>query len=287
MRCGRSTVAGTTPSRDYRRAILLAEAGTGSHARRPDPTGAAGVLLRSGGRRRERSQRYLAEALAAGPEMLYVQYFVGVAAADRSDRADCAAGRRRTRPHGIAASRCCVPRPSSAVCCRTPEYRKIIGVRLSGDHGTPTTRRREEVTMAKTKGVVEVGHEEGHVGIHFEQAGCSTSASMEDGEVVIDESFGNRVLESRRQEGGVDDHGRIRVQARLQPDSVCRPGRHDCLALRSIRMPVNGNSTGWLDVFKGDPGEPGVVQVRCLGATGRAPHELVGYVDPMIIVGRG
>ncbi len=34
----------------------------------------------------ERSQRYLAEALSGGPEMVYVQYFIGVAAADRDDR---------------------------------------------------------------------------------------------------------------------------------------------------------------------------------------------------------
>jgi TolB-like protein/tetratricopeptide (TPR) repeat protein len=34
----------------------------------------------------ERSRRYLSDALSAGPELLYVQYFAGVAAADRDDR---------------------------------------------------------------------------------------------------------------------------------------------------------------------------------------------------------
>ncbi len=34
----------------------------------------------------ERSRRYRSEALAAGPEIVYVQYFVGVAAADEGDR---------------------------------------------------------------------------------------------------------------------------------------------------------------------------------------------------------
>jgi eukaryotic-like serine/threonine-protein kinase len=34
----------------------------------------------------ERSRRYLSDALGAGPELLYVQYFSGVAAADRDDR---------------------------------------------------------------------------------------------------------------------------------------------------------------------------------------------------------
>jgi tetratricopeptide (TPR) repeat protein len=34
----------------------------------------------------DQASRYLSEALAAGPEMLYVQYFVGVSAADKGDR---------------------------------------------------------------------------------------------------------------------------------------------------------------------------------------------------------
>ena len=69
----------------YRRAILLAE--TELEARPADAT----LLAQLGyyyGRVGDPDQanRHLSEALAVGPEMLYVQYFVGVSAADRSDR---------------------------------------------------------------------------------------------------------------------------------------------------------------------------------------------------------
>jgi TolB-like protein/Flp pilus assembly protein TadD/DNA-binding winged helix-turn-helix (wHTH) protein len=69
----------------YRRAILLAE--TVLEATPAD----AALLAQLGyyhGRAgdRDQSQRYLSDALAADPEMLYVQYFVGVAAADEGDR---------------------------------------------------------------------------------------------------------------------------------------------------------------------------------------------------------
>jgi TolB-like protein/Flp pilus assembly protein TadD/DNA-binding winged helix-turn-helix (wHTH) protein len=69
----------------YRRAILLAEAEL--EAKPAD----AALLAQLGyyyGRTgdRDQSQRYLSEALAAGQEILYVQYFVGVAAADRGER---------------------------------------------------------------------------------------------------------------------------------------------------------------------------------------------------------
>ena len=69
----------------YRRAILLAE--TELEATPAD----AALLAQLGyyyGRvgDRDQSRRYLSDALAAGPEMLYVQYFVGVSAADKGDR---------------------------------------------------------------------------------------------------------------------------------------------------------------------------------------------------------
>ncbi len=69
----------------YRRAILLAE--TELEANPADAT----LLAQLGyyyGRvgDRDQSQHYLSQALAAGPDMLYVQYFVGVAAADKGDR---------------------------------------------------------------------------------------------------------------------------------------------------------------------------------------------------------
>ena len=106
----------------YRHAIPLAEAEL--EARPADATLRA-QLGHYFGRAGDRglSRRYLSEALAADPEMLYVQYFVGVAAADQGDR--------ETALRAVAALvrlgsrwRCCVPRRSSAVCCRTPSTRK-------------------------------------------------------------------------------------------------------------------------------------------------------------------
>jgi tetratricopeptide (TPR) repeat protein len=69
----------------YRRAILLAE--TEREATPADATLMAqlGYYYGRAGDR-DQSQRYLSAALAAGPEMLYVQYFVAVAAADKGDR---------------------------------------------------------------------------------------------------------------------------------------------------------------------------------------------------------
>jgi TolB-like protein/tetratricopeptide (TPR) repeat protein/DNA-binding winged helix-turn-helix (wHTH) protein len=69
----------------YRRAIMLAEKEL--EATPADPT----LLAQLGyyyGRvgDADQSQRYLSAALSSGPEMMYVQYFAGVAAADRGDR---------------------------------------------------------------------------------------------------------------------------------------------------------------------------------------------------------
>ena len=69
----------------YRRAILLAE--TELEAKPSDSTLRAQLGYYYGRvGEQDQSRRYLAEALAAGPEMLYVQYFVGVSAADKGDR---------------------------------------------------------------------------------------------------------------------------------------------------------------------------------------------------------
>ena len=69
----------------YRRAILLAE--TELEARPADATLRAQLGYYYGRvGDPDQANRHLSEALAAGPEMLYVQYFVGVSAADRGDR---------------------------------------------------------------------------------------------------------------------------------------------------------------------------------------------------------
>lgn len=69
----------------YRRAILLAETELQATPSAPALRAQLGCFyLRIG--ESERSQRYLAEALATGPDIIYVHYFVGVAAADRGQR---------------------------------------------------------------------------------------------------------------------------------------------------------------------------------------------------------
>jgi TolB-like protein/Flp pilus assembly protein TadD/DNA-binding winged helix-turn-helix (wHTH) protein len=69
----------------YRRAILLGE--TELETRPSDPALRAQLGYYYGRiGDRERSRRYRSEAFAAGPEIVYVQYFVGVAAADEGDR---------------------------------------------------------------------------------------------------------------------------------------------------------------------------------------------------------
>ncbi len=70
----------------YRRAILLAEAELESKPSDPALKAQLGYFYGRIGEP-ERGRRYLADALAAGPEILYVQYFVGVVAADSGDRA--------------------------------------------------------------------------------------------------------------------------------------------------------------------------------------------------------
>jgi tetratricopeptide (TPR) repeat protein len=69
----------------YRRAIKLAESELEATPGNPTLKAQLGYFYGRLGED-ERSQRYLAEALSGGQEMVYVQYFVGVAAADRGDR---------------------------------------------------------------------------------------------------------------------------------------------------------------------------------------------------------
>ncbi len=69
----------------YRRAIQLAESELEATPDNPTLKAQLGFFYGRLGET-ERSQRYLSEALNSGPEMIYVQYFTGVAAADRGDR---------------------------------------------------------------------------------------------------------------------------------------------------------------------------------------------------------
>jgi TolB-like protein/tetratricopeptide (TPR) repeat protein/DNA-binding winged helix-turn-helix (wHTH) protein len=69
----------------YRRAIKLAESELVATPGNPTLKAQLGYYYGRLGED-ERSQRYLAEALSGGPEMVYVQYYIGVAAADRDDR---------------------------------------------------------------------------------------------------------------------------------------------------------------------------------------------------------
>jgi len=69
----------------YRRAILLAETELQATPSAPALRAQLGCFYQRIGDS-ERSERYLAEALATGPDIVYVHYFVGVAAADRGQR---------------------------------------------------------------------------------------------------------------------------------------------------------------------------------------------------------
>jgi hypothetical protein len=107
---------------------------------------------------------------------------------------------------------------------------------------------------------------------------------MGDGEIVIEEAFGN-VYSNR---GGKKVEWVIASEFEFKLDFNLIPySGLDSATVWPFDRPaaVHGNSSDWLDNFKGDPGEPGVykydVWVRRAG-TG----ELVGYLDPMIIVGR-
>jgi superkiller protein 3 len=109
----------------YRRAILLTE--TELEARPAD----AALRAQLGyyyGRvgDADQSMRQLSEALATGPEMLYVQYFVGVSAADKGDRETAlqavSALVRLGFPLALLRSA-----PEFRSLLQDPDYKKIIG----------------------------------------------------------------------------------------------------------------------------------------------------------------
>ncbi len=91
---------------------------------------------------------------------------------------------------------------------------------------------------------------------------------MEDGEVVIDEAFGNAYSNrgGRKVEWTITSGFEFKLDFNLIPYAGL-----DSATVWPFDRPdaVNGNSTGWLDVFQGRSRRAGRVQVRCLGAPGR------------------
>jgi len=109
----------------YRRAILLAEKEL--EATPADPTLRA-QLGYYYGRVGEpgQSQRYLSAALSSGPEILYVQYFAGVAAADRGDRESALRAVKRLVHLGFPTAML-RSAPEFRSLLQDAEYRKIVG----------------------------------------------------------------------------------------------------------------------------------------------------------------
>jgi TolB-like protein/Flp pilus assembly protein TadD/DNA-binding winged helix-turn-helix (wHTH) protein len=109
----------------YRRAILLAEKEL--EATPADPTLRA-QLGYYYGRVGEpgQSQRYLSAALSSGPEILYVQYFAGVAAADRGDRESALRAVKRLVQLGFPTAML-RSAPEFRSLLQDAEYRKIVG----------------------------------------------------------------------------------------------------------------------------------------------------------------
>jgi tetratricopeptide (TPR) repeat protein len=109
----------------YRRAILLAEDELQSTPAAPALRAQLGYFYGRVGET-ERSRRYLAEALAAGPEMVYVQYFVGVSAADAGQRDVALEAVRALVRMGYPAS-LLRSAPEFRSLLQDAEYKKIIG----------------------------------------------------------------------------------------------------------------------------------------------------------------
>lgn len=109
----------------YRRAILLAENELQSTPSAPALRAQLGYFYGRVGDA-ERSRRYLAEALEAGPEMVYVQYFAGVSAADAGERATALGAVRELVKMGYPAS-LLRSAPEFRSLLQDPEYKKIIG----------------------------------------------------------------------------------------------------------------------------------------------------------------
>jgi len=109
----------------YRRAILLAEAGLEATPADAALRAQLGYYYGRVGDR-DQSRRYLSDALAAGPEMLYVQYFAGVAAADRGDRTAALRAVAELVRLGYPPSQL-RSAPEFRSLLQDPEYRKVIG----------------------------------------------------------------------------------------------------------------------------------------------------------------
>jgi TolB-like protein/tetratricopeptide (TPR) repeat protein/DNA-binding winged helix-turn-helix (wHTH) protein len=109
----------------YRRAILLAESELEKTPGRPDLRAQLGYYY---GRIDDvvRSRRYLAEAVASGPDLLYVQYFAGVAAADRGDRAEALRAVQELVRLGYP-SAMLRSAPEFRSLLQDAEYKKIVG----------------------------------------------------------------------------------------------------------------------------------------------------------------
>jgi tetratricopeptide (TPR) repeat protein len=108
----------------YRRAILLAEAALEATPADASLRAQLGYYYGRVGDR-DQSRRYLSDALAAGPEMLYVQYFVGVAAADRGDRTAALRAVAELVRLGYPSSQL-RSAPEFRSLLHDPEYRKVI-----------------------------------------------------------------------------------------------------------------------------------------------------------------
>jgi TolB-like protein/Flp pilus assembly protein TadD len=109
----------------YQRATLLAEKQLEATPGDPTLRAQLGFFYSRAGDA-QRSVRYLSEALEAGPDLLYVQYFAGVAAADRGDR-PAALGAvaelvRLGYPSSLLRSA-----PEFRGLLQDAEYRKIVG----------------------------------------------------------------------------------------------------------------------------------------------------------------
>jgi Flp pilus assembly protein TadD len=109
----------------YQRATLLAEKQLEATPGAPELRAQLGFFYGRTGDG-ERSRRYLTDALQAGPELLYVQYYVAVAAADRDDR-DTAMRAvselvRLGYPPSLLRSA-----PEFGALLQDAEYRKVVG----------------------------------------------------------------------------------------------------------------------------------------------------------------
>jgi TolB-like protein/Flp pilus assembly protein TadD len=109
----------------YRRAILLAESELEKTPGKPELQAHLGYYY---GRIGDpgRSRRYLAEAVASGPDLLYVQYFAGIAAADRGDRAEGLRAVRELVRLGYPAT-LLRSAPEFRSLLQDAEYKKIVG----------------------------------------------------------------------------------------------------------------------------------------------------------------